>query len=206
MRAYPRKGFRKDTLQSLLNMILDGEGLLPTKRNGFTRYNTNVLGSDAKSIHEVKDEDGDTYLLASNGTLLSKSLAGTGAWSDVKTGLTTGLKTKIACYNSQIIVTNGTDAPFVLEGSGFGTVNNLALETPSTQGLTITASSGGSLMQIKYIYYITYITDKGEESAQSLPIRYTTGGTDLTLTLANIPLPSDTRITGVKLYRTEGGG
>ena len=135
----------KGTLQSLLNMILDGEGLLPTKRNGFTRYNTNVLGSDAKSIHEVKDEDGDTYLLASNGTLLSKSLAGTGAWSDVKTGLTTGLRTKIANYNSQIIVTNGTDAPFVLEGSGFGTVNNLALETPDMQGSAIASNSGGSL-------------------------------------------------------------
>ena len=202
---------QQNELVGSINCVLDklNEVGKPNKRGGWTRFNTNVIDATLpiKSLHDVKDEADSNYLLGVSGTKLRKSLNGTGAWSDVKTGLTTGLRTRITTYGSRHILTNGTDKPFIVEGVDFATINNLELETPNTQDFSGNGTTGGSLdTDSTYVYTVIYRTENGERSDYGCPYRIAISGSDNEIDLSNIPIPSDSRIASKELYRTEGNG
>ena len=196
------------------NFVLDKEGGKAVKRGAYKSYNTNNPsgGLVLRSLHDVIDSAGANYLIGQSGTVFQKSLDGTGAWGSVKTGLTTGLKTRIATYNNRFFVTNGTDEVFE---TNLTTAWDLELDRPNVASVTTADSSGGSLdASARYRWMLVYITNKGEQSDVSIPIGHSkaaddgnsTDATNKIVTLSNLPVSSDTRVTGRKLYRTEGDG
>ena len=73
--------------------------------------------------------------------------------------------------------------------------------TPTT--LTGVVSAGGSVDDGTHYYYVSYLTALGETQVKlSSVITTTTGNNTVTLT---IPVSTDTRVTGRKLYRTKAG-
>lgn len=204
----------------LVNMTLSKElqGNIANKRGGIERFNTNQVESsgDIVSIEDVEDSAGSNYLLSVIGTKLKKSLNGTGAWSNVKTGLTSGLRIKFAVYDDILIGTNGADKPFYLKGTAFASEGDLEITPPDIKLVTLTpASSGGALGSGIYRWKLCYITDKGEMSNVSMPITdlpvlsdtstFGSGSTNK-MSFANLPVSSDPRVVGRRLFRTKAGG
>ena len=204
-------------LAVLTNGVLDSKQGIPVKRGGFVRFNTNATTGDIKSLHNVVDEDSTDYLLASNSTLLQKTSGG--AFSNVKTGLTSGLKTRIqAIGDGKYIVTNGTDSPFIISGSAFANTFDLGLLKPNTSAVTGSQyNTAGGLLDADsvYIYILINQAEDGTLSAPSRPFSYnyiasgltwsSTTATLRTLRFDNLPSPaSDTRVSNVRVYRTVG--
>lgn len=72
-----------------------------------------------------------------------------------------------------------------------------------------TPSNGAGALDVSatYQYKVTfYNAALDHESNPSLPITVTTGATDDTVTLSNIPISSDPQVTRRRLYRTQAGG
>ena len=122
------------------------------------------------------------------------------------------MKTRIATYNNRFFVTNGTDEVFE---TNLTTAWDLELDRPNVASVTTADSSGGSLdASARYRWMLVYITNKGEQSDVSIPIGHSkaaddgnsTDATNKIVTLSNLPVSSDTRVTGRKLYRTQGDG
>lgn len=202
-------------LASLTNGVLDSKQGVAVKRGGFVRFNTNATSGDIKSLHDVVDDAGTDFLLASNSTLLQKTSGG--AFSSVKTGLTTGLKTRIqAIGNGRYIVSNGTDSPFIIQGTAFADTFDLGLLKPNTSAVTGSQnnSATGSLdAESIYIYILVNQSDDGTLSAPSRPFTYndrssgfrSTSATQKMLRFDNLPSPSaDSRVSSVRVYRTVG--
>ncbi|MFC2135983.1 hypothetical protein ACFLTH_15310 [Bacteroidota bacterium] len=198
------------------DMTLEREGGKGIRRGGFAIFNSNSAGSTIKSLHDVMVSSTD-YLLASTSTTLKRSTAGTGAWSTtLRSGLTSGLKTKMSPYNGKFIFTNGGttagDIPFTTDCT---TTWNLAITAPDVSGVTSTNTVAGSLTaSSEYKWILVYVTDAGEYSAPSQPFTYyhsntgndTTDTTNLQITFASLPVSTDTRVVSRLLFRTEADG
>lgn len=197
----------------LNNMVLDIEGGKAVKRGGLKKFNNNAAASSFASLHDVVDENGNNYLIGAAGTNFIKSLKGTGAWSNIKTGLTNEAKTRIATYDGKFFVANGKDEMFVTDIHTDQWDFNV--DKPDVGSVTTADASGGSLeADARYRWIIVYVTDKGEVSNVSMPIGHSLNGddgnsTDATnkkITLSNLPVSSDSRVTSRRIYRTEGDG
>ena len=166
-------------------------------------------------MHDVLDSAGTNYILTASTTKLRKSQDGTGSFSDVKTGLTSGHKTKIAAIgNGEYVLCNSSDKPFVITGTGFSSALDLEITRPDiiTAGTTCESSnsSGALTVASRYIYVLVYVTDNGDYSLPSQPISpinnassNITGASDDTVTFANLPVSTDARVTKRHLYRTK---
>ena len=104
------------------------------------------------------------------------------------------------------------DVPFITNGT---TVWDLDIDAPDVQGVTIANSAGGSLdTTALYRYILVYTTDDKQQGQVSKPFTVVDGATDIasttgsnfTIDFTDLPVSSDTRVTGRKLYRTDGGG
>ena len=72
--------------------------------------------------------------------------------------------------------------------------------------LSLALTTGGSLDQSALYYYTyTYYTDIGETPIVTTTYSITTTTTDKSVTLSNIPISTDDRVLGRKIYRTYGG-
>lgn len=200
------------SLAKLENMILTkaSEGLKPIKRGGYVPLLTVETPDNIVSLHDVKDSAGTNLLLASCGTLLEKYNTGTDNWDSLKT-ITPG-KTRISPYGKDIVVTNDNDAPFILRGVDFATVESLQITTPDVSSITSSHKSGGNLTaSMRYFYLLVYITDDGQLSPPSLPFTHyldsnnlSTDDTNKQIRFDSLPVSSDVRVTARKIYRTKG--
>jgi hypothetical protein len=204
----------KDELASSQNVVLDRKGytLRAVKRGGFTRFNTNSAGSSIKSLHDVKDEEDNNFILSVIGTALKKSADGTGAFTDVKTGLTSGLKVRLVSYNGKIYVTNGIDSPFILQDENFATLVNQQIEPPDIRTIYSGHITPGNLTaDSKYQYRMAYLTDTGEMSRLSLPFTHIAGPTigsstpnaNANIYFNGVPVSSDPRVTRKIIFRSQ---
>lgn len=207
---------KESVVTELNNMILKGGKAY--KRGALKRFNTNDGGTNTFiSLFNVKSGDTNLVLgLVGDGDddddgILKKSTDGTGTWSNVKTGLNDTEKLRLATYKDKFLFTNGEDVPFVSDGT-----NNwdLDIDAPEVQGIATTLSSGGDLdTSALYRYILVYTTDDGQQSQVSQPFTHVESATDIlststdkTINFTGLPTSSDTRVTGRKLYRTDGGG
>ena len=132
---------QKNELQVLLNMRLDEKLGIAETRKGFDRYNLQADTSGTiNAIFDVKDENDNNYLLTQIGTKLRKSLNGSGAYSNIKTGLTSA-KMRMAAYGSKFYFTNNNEAPFY---SDLTTNYDWAVEQPDSSSITIAYDGSGS--------------------------------------------------------------
>ena len=76
---------------------------------------------------------------------------------------------------------------------------------PVTTGVTTTATNGGSVNDGTHVYYFSYVTATGETSVLAQTGNVTTAAPNNTVHIASIPLSSDYRVTGRKIYRSTTG-
>ena len=202
------ESLKPDELVRLDNMRLDDKIAAAVTRKGFDRYNKQVSSSGAiTSIFDVEDLDGNNQLLAQIGTVLRKSLNGSEAYSTIKTGLTNA-KLRKAIYGDNFYFTNGHEEPFYTDLTP-GNTFNFSIETPDVTGMTYTNNSVPSTGDFQKFrrYILQYITADGQVSNPSIYflIDYTQDATDYgsKFDLANIPVPTDSRVISKKLYRTK---
>lgn len=183
----------EDEVTRLENLILDGG--IAKKRGGIQSYDTASPGGNIDNLYEL-----DGYIYGRIGTSLKKL---DGTWSSaVKSGLTDS-RLEFARYNDTGIFTNGTDDLFTVADS---TAHNFIITAPETEETVLTVTTGGSLDASSwYGYRLTYVTSSGEESSFS-KIMWAETTTDKSVAFSSLPVSSDTRVTGRKLYRTEAGG
>lgn len=88
-----------------------------------------------------------------------------------------------------------------------GAVSNWGIARPSS-GPTVAAAAGGALVAGTYRYQITYYnTNTGQRSnGNGVDVEGVTTGANLTLALTNIPASSDSQVTHVEIWRSEGNG
>lgn len=203
-----------DEAAKLENMILDKVIGKPYKRGGFAVLNSNNLESSVMSMYDAV-EGSNSYILAAIGTHLYSSLSATGAWSSVKSGLTSGKKMRIVGYNGRYYCTNGYDTPFVITSIGTPVTVNLAITKPDVSSVTTNSTTGGELVpNAKYIYCLVYVSDANEFSSPSVYFtKYmsatddvSTDSTNLTINIYNLPVSTDPRITSRLLFRTKADG
>ena len=196
----------------LENMVLDIEGGKAIKRGGFNIFNTNSTGGAVKSLHDVVDSSDNNLLFAVVTTTLKKSTDGTGAWSNLKTGLSNNLKTKLEPYDGTFFITNGTDTVFTTDGTSTW---DLEVSAPSVTNITSAHASGGSLSaSVQYKYIIVYVTDREEYSPPSQPITHylstsnntSTDSTNKQLRFDSVPTSSDSRVVARLIFRTKANG
>lgn len=197
-------------LASLYNMVLDSKAGVATKRGGWQPFNTNAVDSsgNANALFDTVDSAGTNYVLAGITTKLRKSSGGTGSWSDVKTGLTTGLKLRITpTREGEYLFNNGTDNTFVISGTDFGTVNDLYITRPTVTSTLVVNTLGGLLDAGKYRYALVYVTATGDVSQISIPFgdENITNGSDYN-TLSSLPVSGDSRVVSKYLLRTKANG
>ncbi len=200
----------------LENMVLSAEDGVAIERNGFTIYNTNSLGGIV-SLHDVVSGAND-YLIGVAGAALYASLHGTGPWTSLMSGLTSGLKTKSAVYSDKIFVTNGIDKPIV---TTITNTWNPGLPAPDiiTSGLSMAFGSQAGYLtdKAKYLYLLVYATAAGELSAISIPFTMVSTATDdltvdstyntnKSIQFTNLPVSANPSVTNLYLYRTTANG
>lgn len=224
-----------DVVTYFRNMILKGakaykRGALKrfNTNNGGTNtfvslFNTLLLdtysGSSGDSVNMIFGLVGDGT--GSDG-ILKYSVNGTTAWASAKTGLNAAEKIRHAVYKDKLLLTNGEDTPFIIGDydSNAGTIQNwdLTIEAPEVQGIGCANANNGNLdVTALYRYILVYTTNDGQQGQVSKPFTALEGTVDLystasgspdkaTIDFTDLPTSSDTRVTGRKLYRTEGDG
>lgn len=191
-------------LTILENMRLDEKMGLPTIRKGFSRYSSEVDSSGViNAIYDLVDKDGDNYLYVSTPTKIRKSLNGTEAFSDVKTGLTNTNRPRLAKYGGKFFITNGIDDPFYTDNTD---VADMSIPRFDASAITITlgGTADPKLSEGTYRYVIINLTTDGQRSNPSGTIQpfYQTSGYD-SVTLNDILFSSDERISSRLIFRTK---
>ena len=204
------EALNKTEVVTFSNLVLDKEKRKAIKRGGITTFNTNAAGGGIKGLYDAVDGSGNNYLLASATTKLIKSANGTGAWADVKTGLTNGLRARIVPYLDKFIVTNGTDTIFLTD---LTTAWNLEVTKPDVSNVVSAEAEGGDLnisslgLNPYFRYILVYVTDTGELSAPSQPFAhnflYVGVTTYKTIRFDSLPVSADTRVVSRLLFRTQ---
>ena len=174
------------------------------KRPPMAKFNGTTIGTGAiQSAYRYYTSGGVKKWIVIHGTQAYVGADATGAFTSIRTGLTTGKKASFVTYKDILISSNGYDNMWCYDGSS----DNVTWELGSCKAVLGTAA--GNLDQDTYYYAVVFNTS-ADGSGTSSGI---TGAVSNTVTcdasyqkieLSNIPLgPSGTasRI----LYRTEGG-
>lgn len=101
-------------------------------------------------------------------------------------------------YGDTMVIVDGRAPKLVRDLFAAPTTTTLVLEPPDVSGITIT-SGAPSITKTK-AYVMTYYTADGVESPPS--VRFGTAvETSGTLTFSNLPIPTDPKIVGKRIYR-----
>ena len=205
--VFPDK-LTSNELTVLTNMRLDEQIGVASTRKGFTRYSAQVdTTGTINSIFDVIDANGDNYLLTGMNTALKISDDDGDTWADLKTGLTTDQKIRMAPFGGKFLFTNGIDNPFY---SDMTNTYDLTIAKPDITSISYTNNNLGTLptngVRID-IYMLVYQTADGQRSNPSNKFAFISVYADdtINLTLSNIPISADSRVISKKLFRSKNG-
>lgn len=203
------------TVATLDDMVLNNPYGSASVRGAWTLKNNFQTTNPIKRMINVRDTDNQEWFLAGNGSLISSSTGG--VWGNVKTGLTGTGAFQFTQIPKGIVITNGSDKPFILSGSDFLINDTVEIVPPDVSSITMQRTSdsdaGNLRAQCAYRWILVYKTEVGEISNVSAPFAFvnSTGGYNTqTVTLERkfllreIPVSTDSRVTRKILYRTEG--
>lgn len=145
-----------------------------------------------------KNSDSTRTLIVAYDTTLKKGNDTTGAFTNIKTGLTAGLHWNSVTFKDLWYGCNGTDTNQVYDGTN---VENMGVPVPTAP--TFNAFTGTGLTG-DYKYKITYFID-GYQEGNASTASATISPSNQQVTL-NIPVSTNTRVTKRWLYRTTAGG
>jgi hypothetical protein len=175
--------------------VFDSKGVMET-RYGTKLYNTTSLGGTVLSMSFYKTNNGAIYKLAKVGTTLY-SVAGSGAHTAIKTGLSPVTKHRgVTTGNRHIMAIEG-DGLFSFNGT---TCTPLGQLPPTT--LTAAISAGGSLTANTYQVGITfYSSTTGFESNQFNSAQCVAAAGNLQISISAIPTTAaNAAIDTVRIY------
>ncbi|MFH1318493.1 MAG: hypothetical protein ABIH71_05715, partial [Candidatus Omnitrophota bacterium] len=138
-------------------------------------------------------------LICAYSTFLKKGNDFTGAFTNIKTGLTTGLRWNSLTFKNFWYGCNGTDSPVVYDLSNVETMGVPVAAAPSGADSGIAGNPNGA-----YKYKVSYIVSGYQEGNASVASgTVTVSSKKITVT---IPVSTDTRVTARYLYRTQASG
>lgn len=156
-------------------------------------------------------DDSDTFnftkLIAGVPTLLKSTFAYIKNWisnSFLKLDQTTPQAT-VGTFTFPIIKANSADITGSLTADVINSIVGYNINRVTAPTIpTATAVAGTGLSIGTYYYFITYTTAIGETDAGAIATVITTAGNEK-VELTNIPISTDPRVTGRKIYRTKVG-
>ena len=189
-------------------------------RNGFTRYGDTQIASGGTGVGSMFEAtiNGSDYIISNiiNGSssALYYKIAPytTGAWTAItgSSGSDRAYKLNYASFKDRVYIANnggGASSNTVWDGTTAG-FYDMGCPPPSSKVITATASnSNGRLSSSSgYYYYVTFLYDGSQESPIMGYTFTSTGASDDTITLTNIPITpldgtANARITARKIYR-----
>lgn len=198
-------------LSYVLNASFSKPGTIRT-RPGFKRGNRTAAPGSVLGIYEFQKADGTRVLLAKVGTeLRTLTVASddsiTVATSALKTGLEAGFKPFFATIGDKCIIFDKTKN-YIYDGTN---ITELGRDAPDTAGITLTATTGGSLTSSStYQYKFTYrSTSLGIESTLSGSLSVTLSATQNAVSVtfsAAVLAELDAVWDKIRVYRTTANG
>lgn len=146
-----------------------------------------------------KNSDDTKALLTAYSTFLKKGNDSTGVFTNIKTGLTTGLRWNTLTFKDHWYGVNGTDSGQVYNGSAVETMGVPVPIAPSGVDSGVSGNPNGA-----YFYKVTYEIDSYQEGNASIASSVVNvSSKKVTLT---IPVSTNTRVTARNIYRTVASG
>ena len=179
------------------------------KRFSFTKYNSTSLGTDPIyfGTRFYFDDAGTASrkLVIAYSTTLKSGADSSGTFSNIATGLTSGLFFSSVTYKDHLYMCNGTDN--CQRWSGSGNTKTMGVAVPGS-GTSAAQGSSGNLANGTYNYKITFLYDGYQESnGQDTASSVTISGGPKNVDLSSIPTgATDQGVTKRRVYRTQAGG
>lgn len=114
--------------------------------------------------------------------------------------LTGDINNNTRAYKVTFVTASGE----TIAGSASSTVTISGISAPSGSPAG-SGTTGGSMALGSYIYYISYVTAKGETQGYGSPFAVTLTGGNNAVSITSIPTSSDARVTKRRIYRTGAG-
>lgn len=163
-----------------------------------TGYNIiSMNGATDNNFQGFGGGSGTPFYMQSMGDLIFRS-GGTNERIRILNSGNVGIGTTAPTYKLDVQGTLATDAIRTNVGLDFATT------LAPTNTMTPTLSAGTNLGIGLYYYTVSYITALGETN-MSTTVNVTTTAGNQSVVLTNIPISTDTRVTGRKIYRTKVG-
>lgn len=173
-----------------------------TKRNSRAKYGgMSTLGTSRVIFADryYKNSDSTKTQIIAYSTFLKKGNDSTGAFTNIKTGLTTSLRWKSLTFKDLWYGCNGTNTNQVYTGSACEDMGVPIPTAPSGVDSGVVGNPNGA-----YKYKVTYLIDSYQEgTASSASDTVTVSSKKITVT---IPVSTNTRVTHRYLYRTAASG
>ena len=175
-----------------------------TKRAGRAKYGgMSTLGTSKITFagRYYKSSTSGKKLIIAYDTTLKVGTDSTGAFTNIKTGLTADQQYTDVTYKNLYYLFNGTDTSQVFDLAQTAT-ENIGVPTP---GAPTVAVGAAGVLNAAYLYKITYQIDsyqEGNAGTASASVSPSSQKVELTA----IPTSANTRVTHRHIYRTLAGG
>lgn len=206
------KGLNKKTPPELLepgesdicsNWRFDQYGHL-SRRPTYAKYNATSLGANPIKYLERIYIGASKYLLAVYDTALKVGTDAAGTFATLAT-VTAGLRYNSETYKDYHYLANGTDTTLKTDGALSAIMGNTAMSVVPSAVLSATVP-GCALDTDTYNYKFTWLYDGYQESSASALATADAENLVSCIMLSAFESTPYSNATGVKIYRTEGGG
>lgn len=199
LRNLPRKP------DGLHNLYFNEYGQL-VKRKGYTKYNTDSLGTGHKilGMHRFYKEDTSSkaFLVAWNTGVYVLADTSPHGGTAIKTGLTADYDTYFCDFGNRCYFVNGKDGVFKYDMTD---VYSVGITPPTAP--TFNSNIDGSLETGTYKFKVTYVDTDGYESNPSDASADMTASADPNDGIKiNIPVSADSKVAKRRIYRTSVNG
>ena len=175
-----------------------------TKRASRAKYGGMTTLGTSKIMHAVryyKSSSSGKKLVIAYDTTLKVGTDSTGAFTNIKTGLTADQQYTDVTYKNLLYLFNGNDTSQVFDLAQTGT-EDIGVPTP---GAPTVATGAAGVLTGNYKYKVSYQIDSYQEgNAGTASAQVSPSSEKVELTA--IPTSANTRVTARHLYRTQAGG
>ena len=205
-------------LSKMDDMILDKEYGMPTRRDGFSKFNTNNAGNTIKRLWSAPGTTNYIYVEVDAGSthVVQRLQDGTGAGVTIKSGIADGDILDMATFKNTFYFVNKSGDVFSFDAGVF-TTNNIQIEQPIIKGVIRThhKNTGSLTADSEYQWILINVASDGSRSAPSQPFTHYPAATNINTTITgtnqavrfdDIPVASDSRVVRKELFRTKANG
>lgn len=203
--------YARSLAQVRTRVIVEGEGAsipagVPIGNTTIPVVDSTVFGASTGSYEAKVGTQRVTYTGKSTSDGLGSTVTGKALSPSAPSGAATSTAGALIAGTRKYRTSFVTPAGESEAGTASGNVTISDVTPPSTAGMGVTPTTGGSIPSSRsYLIYVTYVTAAGE-SVPTLWGQATTGASDTKFSYSGIPTSGDARVTGRKIYRTPSTG